>query len=141
MRLLITAPPPVSGPTEDNRIKPDIIAAGGHKWVTSAKASEDCEVQTLGHVDSVTTLPSTAAVTGVAVLIRQYFTDGYYPSGVKNEAKGFEPMGALIKAVLVSGGERAANLFTSVVRRKNTIIVSEWWLIGWVVLGVRLSLL
>ena len=42
-------------------------------------------------------------VAGVTVLVRQYFTLGYYPDGVgARKANEFQPMGALLKAVLVN---------------------------------------
>ena len=47
---------------------------------------------------------ATPIVAGAAVLVRQYFTDGYYPAGVKTAENEFEPMGALLKAVIVNSG-------------------------------------
>ena len=46
---------------------------------------------------------ATPVVAGSATLARQYFMDGYYPSGKKNDADKMTPSGALIKAVLISG--------------------------------------
>jgi len=40
---------------------------------------------------------------GSVALIRQYFTDGYYPLGIKNTQNAFQPTGALLKAVLING--------------------------------------
>jgi hypothetical protein len=42
------------------------------------------------------------AVAGTGMLVRQYFTDGYYPTGVANPSDGFTPSGALVKAVLLN---------------------------------------
>lgn len=42
---------------------------------------------------------------GYAALVRQYFMDGWYPSGFANPSHGFKPSGALIKAILVHGGQ------------------------------------
>jgi hypothetical protein len=39
---------------------------------------------------------------GYAVLVRQYFLDGFYPSGYANPSDSFSPSGALIKAILVN---------------------------------------
>ncbi len=47
---------------------------------------------------------ATPVVAGSAALVRQYFMDGYYPSGKRNEADKRTPSGALIKAVMISGG-------------------------------------
>jgi hypothetical protein len=41
-----------------------------------------------------------------AVLAREYFVAGYYPSGHRNGKDSFEPSGALLKAVLVHGAEK-----------------------------------
>jgi hypothetical protein len=41
-------------------------------------------------------------VAGLAALVRQYFTDGFYPTGRARPGDGFEPSAALIKAVLIA---------------------------------------
>lgn len=88
------------GPTEDNRIKPDILAPGF--YVQSAKGTNIsseyfCEIKGLSGTSMAT---PTAA--GFALMVRQYFMDGYYPWGVKNETAGFIPSGALIKAMMIA---------------------------------------
>ena len=35
-------------------------------------------------------------------LVRQYFTDGFYPSGMATPGSGFTPSGALIRAVMLN---------------------------------------
>lgn len=47
---------------------------------------------------------ATPVVAGSAALVRQYFMDGYYPSGTKTQDDAFTPSSALIKAVMISGG-------------------------------------
>jgi hypothetical protein len=39
---------------------------------------------------------------GLGALVRQYFVDGFYPSGAADEADAFEPSAALVKAVLIA---------------------------------------
>lgn len=39
----------------------------------------------------------------MAVQARQYFQEGYYPTGAKRAAHKFDPSGALIKAVIIGG--------------------------------------
>ena len=46
---------------------------------------------------------STPVIAGSATLVRQYFVDGYYPSGKRNDADKRSPSAALVKAVLISG--------------------------------------
>ena len=45
---------------------------------------------------------ATPGAAGLTALIRQYFTDGWYPTGSKNSANGFTPSAALLKAALVN---------------------------------------
>lgn len=45
---------------------------------------------------------ATPVVSGYAIKIRQYFLQGYYPSGFQNMTAGFVPSGALIKAMLIA---------------------------------------
>jgi subtilisin family serine protease len=45
---------------------------------------------------------STPIVSGNAALVRQYLTDGWYPSGVKNSADSFTRVASsLLKAILI----------------------------------------
>jgi hypothetical protein len=45
---------------------------------------------------------SSPLMAGYAVLVRQYFLDGFYPSGFRNPSNSFPPSGALVKAILVN---------------------------------------
>jgi hypothetical protein len=45
---------------------------------------------------------ATPVVAGLAALVRQYFTDGFYRRGVSTPALGFEPTAALVKATLIA---------------------------------------
>eukprot|EP00475_Leptophrys_vorax_P039633 TRINITY_DN7188_c0_g1_i4.p1 TRINITY_DN7188_c0_g1~~TRINITY_DN7188_c0_g1_i4.p1 ORF type:complete len:388 (+),score=81.72 TRINITY_DN7188_c0_g1_i4:1049-2212(+) len=47
---------------------------------------------------------ATPLLAGHAILIRQYFTDGFYPLGVQEEAFAFNPSASLLKAMLINGG-------------------------------------
>lgn len=83
-----------TGPTADGRRKPDLMAPGAS--IVSA-GTGSCNTSTL-----TGTSMACPAATGAAALIRQYFVDGFYPSGVPTPTDGFEPTGAMIKAVLVN---------------------------------------
>jgi hypothetical protein len=54
---------------------------------------------------------ATAVAAGHCALIRQYFTEGWYPTGTNNPANGFIPSAALMKAVLVSSGDTVATMY------------------------------
>ena len=86
------------GPTQDGRLKPDVVLPGW--WVTSASSQTDgnyyCHV--MGSHGTSMSAPQAASY---AVKIRQYFVEGYYPSGAKTQGDGFVPSGALLKGMLI----------------------------------------
>lgn len=88
------------GPTDDGRLKPDLTVPG-QEIVSAANdgsvASEDCS--TLGANGTSMAAPAAA---GFAALIRQYFADGWYPSGAARAEDRFLPSAALVKATLLS---------------------------------------
>ena len=101
------------GPTYDGRIKPDLVAPGDS--IYSAATLTDAEVaagDTCGKVDMDGTSMATPVAAGAFALLRQYFTEGFYPSGEKTSADGFVPSAALLKAVMVNGA-RALKGFES----------------------------
>ncbi len=84
-----------TGPTNDGRRKPEAFLPGCN--TTSANSSTSCGTTTM-----TGTSMACPAVTGAAVLVRQYFTDGYYPTGAAVLANAFIPSSALIKATLLN---------------------------------------
>ena len=46
---------------------------------------------------------ATPIAAGSATLVRQYFTDGWYPTGQPNASAAFGPSASLVKAVLIGG--------------------------------------
>lgn len=83
------------GPTADGRRKPEIFAPGCDTLSSSAGSS--CGIEALSG-----TSMACPAVAGVAALVRQYYVDGYYPSGAAVASDGFSPSSALIKATLLN---------------------------------------
>lgn len=83
------------GPTSDLRRKPEIYAPGC--GIVSAGAGTGCGTATLSG-----TSMATPAVAGAALLTRQYYTAGYYPSGVADAGAAITPTGALVKATLLN---------------------------------------
>ena len=83
------------GPTRDGRIKPDVVAPGTS--TISAAGQTLC-----GTVSMQGTSMSCPLVAGITLLVRQYFMEGWYPTGVKTSVNRFTPTGALVKAMLVN---------------------------------------
>lgn len=83
-----------SGPTLDGRTKPEIFAPG-------------CNITTVSNASCGTTTVSgtslaAAALGGAATLVRQYFNNGFYPTGTAQPSDAFTPTGTLIKAALLN---------------------------------------
>lgn len=83
------------GPTADGRRKPEIYAPGCD--TTSASNS------TCGTAQLSGTSMACPAISGAGLLVRQYYTDGFYPSGAANASDAITPTGALIRATLLNG--------------------------------------
>lgn len=87
------------GPTDDDRIKPDIIAPGG--YVRSCRAQEAQDTggsswQSTWYLEYTGTSMATPNAAGASALIREYLLE---------IAQRPSPQGALIKALLVLGAE------------------------------------
>ncbi|HEV2063755.1 MAG TPA: S8 family serine peptidase [Thermoanaerobaculia bacterium] len=89
------------GPTADGRVKPDIMAPGISTISASGDVSHtdaNCAVQGLSG-----TSMSCPTVAGAAALLREYFVQGFYPTGAATASNAFEPPASLVKAVLLNG--------------------------------------
>ena len=87
------------GPMNDGRLKPDVMAPGVSVW--SARGCDpggECD----DYVQLSGTSMATPTVAGGATLVRQYFMDGWYPTGSPEPANAFTPTAALIKATLIN---------------------------------------
>ncbi|KAG2492715.1 hypothetical protein HYH03_009128 [Edaphochlamys debaryana] len=108
------------GPTVDGRIKPEIMAPGQvlaaaanlrdtARGQPGANGNGTAGAAQCGSPEStrimVGSSMSAAVMAGTALLVRQYFMDGYYPYGSRTPGRGFVPSGALIKAVLLGGAQ------------------------------------
>lgn len=84
------------GPTADGRRKPETYAPGCS--TSSSSSGTSCGLRSL-----TGTSMACPAVSGAVALFRQYFTDGYYPTGAPVSGNGFVPTGALLRAMIMNG--------------------------------------
>ena len=86
------------GPTDDGRIKPDIVAAGD--YIRSCKAQEASEapdnLNDDWYVEYSGTSMATPAAAGASAIVREYLME---------VAERPDPQGALVKAMLILGAE------------------------------------
>ena len=119
------------GPALDGRIKPDIVALGTVRAATEATGIPS----TYAFATSTTALDaavnpsnpnnnrsfnnisgtsfSSPMAAGGGALVRQYFTDGFYPTGAKVGANSFNPSNALIKAMILNSGRNMTGTYTA----------------------------
>lgn len=102
------------GKTSDGRIKPDVVAPGGtdpftenRHYVWGAKAnttwagdSAQTNLQGMGG-----TSQAAPHISAACAMIRQYFKDGFHPTGDTLTGTSFEPSAALVKATLIASTE------------------------------------
>ncbi|MFG0258566.1 MAG: S8 family serine peptidase [Phycisphaerales bacterium JB043] len=95
------------GPTADGRRKPDILAPGTN--IVSANIVsrdgggaiiDDCTIRVL-----TGTSMAAPAIAGAAAMTRQYFTEGYYPTGTATPGDELTPTAALLKSVLINSSQ------------------------------------
>jgi uncharacterized protein (TIGR03437 family) len=119
------------GPTSDGRLKPDIAAPGTVRAATensgvassfgtsTSRTAQDAAVNpTSPNNERSLTLTggtsfSSPMAAGAALLVRQYFADGFYPSGERNAASSFIPSNALLKATLLNSGRNLTGRYTA----------------------------
>ena len=94
------------GPAHDGRIKPDITAPGvGIRSVLGNDNNDNPPPDGDGNTFTIRQGTSMASptVAGGAALMRQYYMDGFYPTGVRVAEDGLLPSAALMKATLLNG--------------------------------------
>jgi hypothetical protein len=91
------------GPTDDGRIKPDLV---GPAWVLAGDAKIVSRGETCGMTFQPGTSWASPTIAGAAALVRQYYADGFYPTGAATAADRFIPSAALLKATLIAAGRR-----------------------------------
>ncbi len=108
------------GPTTDGRLKPDIVTIADGYSATSTGSPFDCPTYNTGNGDCTIadhgwagTSYSTPAAAAAAAIIRQYFTQGWYPSRSPVAADAFDPSAALLRAMLLASGAQLTGGATS----------------------------
>jgi len=86
------------GPTQDNRVKPTVCAPGNP--VMSVDGATSCSYKNMSGTSF-----ATAAANGSLVLVRQYFRQGWYPTGRPRTADTLLPSAALMRAMAVASAD------------------------------------
>lgn len=87
------------GPARDGRIKPDLVAPAR---VLAGRDDVDGNPTTCEVRFEEGTSWASPAVAGAAALARQYYTDGFYPTGAAVPSNALHPSAALLKATLIA---------------------------------------
>lgn len=90
------------GPTTDGRLKPTLVTV----FDGDSAMSDGNPLSGQGNPDAhwAGTSYSTPVATAAAAIVRQYFMDGWYPSGRAVPANAMTPSAALIRAMLIASG-------------------------------------
>lgn len=89
------------GWTNDDRIKPDLVAPGVTRTAMWSDGATALHCQTRNAAGTSMASPVTA---GAAALVRQYYTEGWYPSGAPvSDDSITSPSAALLRATLIAG--------------------------------------
>lgn len=89
------------GPTRDGRIKPDLCAPGEN--ILSASGTQFSDDRNCSFKPLSGTSMATPTLAGGAILLRNYLSEGFYPSGEATFEDSFNPSSALIKSALITG--------------------------------------
>lgn len=97
------------GWSEDGRIKPDVAAPGGHNvfssWSDGSLATSNCATTGGGGTSFASPM-----VAGLAALVRDYFAQGFYPTGQRVSSNAWSNMSAaLVKAMLIHASVPMSN--------------------------------
>jgi len=88
------------GPAADGRFKPDLTMPG--QGIISARNDRNVGSNNCNTISMSGTSMASPAAAGMAALVRQYYADGFYPTGAAVAGNGFAPSAALVKATLLN---------------------------------------
>ena len=104
-----------NGLTSDGRIKPTVCAPGDGASEGAGIISADSDgiknSYNSGTIAMRGTSMATPAVAGAAALVRQYFKEGYYPTGTANAADAFIPSAALIRSLIINSAQNMIGIY------------------------------
>lgn len=104
------------GPTDDGRIKPEVAAPGGYdqgsneyrNYVWGGNSASDWlnpDSTCYGYLSGMMgTSQAAPQVASAAAMIRQYFQEGYYPTG-SSGGTAINPSAALVKSLIIASTE------------------------------------
>ncbi len=87
------------GPTQDGRIKPTVLAPGG---VSGGVSVYSATTDSATYAPLFGTSMACPAAAGAAALMRQYLTEGWYPTGTRVAGNAFAPSAALMRAMCIN---------------------------------------
>lgn len=97
------------GWTEDGRVKPDLAAPGGFN-VTSSSSDGSLATSNCATAGGGGTSFASPMVAGLAALVRDYFAQGFYPTGQRVATNAWSGMSAaLVKALLIHASVPMSN--------------------------------
>lgn len=103
------------GPASDGRRKPTVCAPGGEAGYSYVNSADNDTGNPPAMTCNVASSPfqgtsmATPAVAGCATLTRQYFAEGWYPTGAKTPGDALNPSAALLKATVMNSATDIAS--------------------------------
>jgi hypothetical protein len=89
------------GPTDEGLRRPTLLGCGGW-YIWSVDSDGNLTTNNTGIIYMGGTSMSTPTMAGMGALVRQYLTEGWYPTGTKVAANAISsPSGALIKSLMM----------------------------------------
>lgn len=103
------------GPTKEGLRRPNILASGGwYIWSTDSDGSLTPASPDYGITYMGGTSMSTPTAAGLCALVRQYLTEGWYPSGTKTPADAIAaPSGSLLKAMMIASTRNSPGAYST----------------------------
>jgi hypothetical protein len=88
------------GPAADGRFKPDLTMPGSR--IVSARNDRNTASNNCNQIQMSGTSMASPGAAGMAALVRQYYTDGFFPTGGADPADAMTPSAALVKATMLN---------------------------------------